>query len=226
MKIAILGSAPSSRLMAPYDDPSWEIWACSPSNMDLPRIDTFFELHGMDRLEADPQYADYLPWLMKCPKVYLQKKDPRYSGSIEYPVNEMLAKYGKRFFTSSIAWMFSEAIEKKPEKIGLYGVDMSTTVEYGFQRAGVQYFVGKAEEAGIEVIAPPESDILEPPPLYGYVESSRMWRKLEARRLELLGRVNAVHSQRQELALEEPYLRGALDNTRYVLQTFGKQGAE
>src|SRR5713226_4715918 len=46
LKIAMIGTAPSSRMLAPFNDPSWKIWACSPGNMNaLPRVDTWFELH-------------------------------------------------------------------------------------------------------------------------------------------------------------------------------------
>src|SRR3981189_2150960 len=47
LKVALIGTAPSSRMLAPYNDPSWKIWACSPGNMNvLPRVDVWFELHS------------------------------------------------------------------------------------------------------------------------------------------------------------------------------------
>ncbi len=49
MKIAILGSHPASNNLAPFGDVTWEIWACSPQNYTLPRIDAWFELHSLDR---------------------------------------------------------------------------------------------------------------------------------------------------------------------------------
>jgi hypothetical protein len=46
MKIAVLGSAPSSVLKAPFGDASWEIWACSPGAYPhLSRITQFWEVH-------------------------------------------------------------------------------------------------------------------------------------------------------------------------------------
>src|SRR3954468_23311721 len=42
-KVAILGTAPSSRMLAPFNDPEWQIWSCSPGNMGcIPRFDRWF----------------------------------------------------------------------------------------------------------------------------------------------------------------------------------------
>src|SRR5215467_5742575 len=35
-KVAIIGTAPSSRMLAPFNDPTWDIWVCSPGNMPGP----------------------------------------------------------------------------------------------------------------------------------------------------------------------------------------------
>lgn len=48
MKIAVLGSHPQTKMQAPFGDPEWKIWACSPHNYSmgrLPRVDEWFELH-------------------------------------------------------------------------------------------------------------------------------------------------------------------------------------
>src|SRR5882762_7812767 len=53
-KVAIMGTAPSSRLLAPFGDPTYTIWGSSPGNMGdpgsnpaaLPRLpDAWFEIH-------------------------------------------------------------------------------------------------------------------------------------------------------------------------------------
>lgn len=46
--IAICGSHPETIERAPFDDPSWLIYACSPHNVEhrtLPRVDEWFEVH-------------------------------------------------------------------------------------------------------------------------------------------------------------------------------------
>lgn len=70
MKIAIVGSCPSSRWLAPFNDPAWQIWACgiedSPAGIgtSLPRIDDFFEFHGNmhwpENRDCDFRFLDWL----------------------------------------------------------------------------------------------------------------------------------------------------------------------
>jgi len=51
LKIALVGSAPSSVLLAPYGDPSWEIWGCSPGvYYQAPRTEAWFELHRFEQV--------------------------------------------------------------------------------------------------------------------------------------------------------------------------------
>jgi hypothetical protein len=227
MKIAVLGSAPSSRLLAPFNDPEWEIWACSPANCDLPRVDYFFEIHGPDTVLREPQYADFMKWCAKHPRVYMQDERPEFPGSIKYPYEEMRKRFGDYFWTSSLAYMLALAIEKKPEVIGLWGVDMSAHDEYGYQRAGCHYFIQEAQKAGIGVYAPPESDILEPTPPYGYRESSRMWWKVNTRWKELHGKhqqttseIDQLNAKLAQLKRHQITLEGAMEDAQYVCNTF------
>src|SRR5262245_61239416 len=67
-KVAIIGTAPSSQHLAPYQDLSWDIWGCSPGNMDkCPRVDAWFEIHAnLLWPEIADQYGkNYLVWLGK-----------------------------------------------------------------------------------------------------------------------------------------------------------------
>ena len=63
MKIAIVGTAATSHLKAPYDDPTWTIWTLG-KNWELnKRYDKFFEMHRMEELRnvgAAQKYFDFL----------------------------------------------------------------------------------------------------------------------------------------------------------------------
>lgn len=220
MKIALLGSAPSSKWLAPFKDQSWSIWACSPSNCDLPRSDVFFEIHGMDTVLREPQYAEFVEWCKKHPKIFMQELRPEFPGAIVYPKDEMFKEFGPYFFTSSLAYMMALAIASKPEAIGLWGVDMSANDEYGYQRAGCHYFIQEAKKRGIQIVVPPESDILYPPPPYGYRESSGMWWKMNTRWKELATERQKIQQQMVELKKRETLLTGAMDDAQYVCNTF------
>ena len=110
--------------------------------------------------------------------------------------------------------------ESGADEIMLYGVDMSATDEYGYQRAGCHYFIQEAEKRGINLVVPFESDILEPPPPYGYREASRMWWKMNTRWKELHGKASAIDSQLAELQNQRAILDGALSDAQYVCNTY------
>jgi hypothetical protein len=69
----------------------------------------------------------------------------------------------------------------------------------------------------IELMVPPESDIMEPAPFYGYCESSRQWRKFYARKQELAQRIGALKSEAEKKTAEAAHLVGALDDMEYHL---------
>lgn len=164
MKIAILGSSPSQN-SAPFDDPTWEIWTCSPDTVGVPRVDFHFEIHSLESIERLGE--DHVEYLRALP-VYMQEAFPQFPHSIKYPKDEMLAEFGPHFFTSSIAYMLALAISRKPERIGLWGVDMLAEDEYDHQRPGCFRFIEIARERGIDVFIPEGSGLLIPTKLYGY----------------------------------------------------------
>ena len=180
-KIAVLGSASSSIRFAPFKDPGWEIWACSPANRGAPRIDVWFEFHNVQLKEREG-LTEWFDWLAKQPLVFMQQgPTPRFPLAKKYPIEAMIARYGRYWWTSSIAYMMAAALDQKPHTIGIYGVDMAANTEYNQQRLACQFFMLEAVKQGVQVVIPPESDLLEPPPMYGYCESNRQWRKYNAR---------------------------------------------
>ncbi len=216
-KIAILGSAVSSVGFAPFGDPTWEIWACSPANKPIPRWDVWFELHNVEQKKKEG-LTEYLAWLAAQPKpVFMQAALPEFPNSRPFPLKEMIEKWGPFWWTSQICYMLALAYEQKPLAIGIYGVDMAATSEYNQQRLACQFFIREILNAGINLVVPPESDILEPAPLYGYNESSRQWRKYNARLQELHHRIADCTAQINAKSAEKAHLVGAVDDMEYHL---------
>lgn len=216
-KIALLGSAVSSVGLAPFNDPEWEIWACSPANKGIPRADLWFELHNIE-VKKREGLSEYLEWLKTRPfKIFMQAAPPEFPNSLEFPLKEMVGKYGPFWWTSQLSYMLAMAIEQKPKAIALYGVDMAANSEYNQQRLACQYFIQMALKQDIGLVVPPESDILEPAPLYGYCESSRQWRKYYARQNELKSRVANLDAELHAKQQERTHLVGALDDMEYHL---------
>jgi hypothetical protein len=217
LKVALIGTAPSSRMLAPYNDPSWQIWGCSPGNMNaLPRVDLWFELHSNLLWPEHESYGKpYIEWLkgQKFP-IYMQDQS-QVPQAMAFPKDELVAEFGDDFFTSSFAWMMALAMKMGAAEIALYGIDMASRDEYIRQRPGFYYFRHMAQRRGIKVSAPHESDIMQSPPLYAYVDSTPFGRKILARRQEVAGRIGGMAQQRDQLNNSITYLQGAQEDLDY-----------
>ena len=221
-KIALIGSAPSSVGLAPYNDPNWQVWGCSPGSYGVippGRSDAFFELHRYE--PGQPWFSEgYCKFLSEHKRLIVSGPDPRLPNAEVLDVKKLVSKYGPYFFTSSLAWMVAMAIEEGATTIGLWGVDMSATEEYGYQRAGLQFFAMLCKSLGIELGIPPESDLLQPPPLYGVCEQNHEWIKALQRQREFDQRIAAAEARKNEAQQELMFMQGAKDDLKYVQNTF------
>jgi hypothetical protein len=215
--VALIGTAPSSRMLAPFNDLSWKIWACSPGNMNqIPRADLWFELHSNLLWPEHEAYGrPYLEWLQKQTFPVFMQDQKQVPRATVFPKNEIVAIFGDSFFTSSFAWMMAYAIQQGATEIALYGIDMASRDEYIRQRPGFFFFRYLAEQRGIKVSAPHESDIMQSPALYAYVDSTPFGRKILARRQEVSGRINGMTGERDRLTNSIGYLQGAMEDLDY-----------
>jgi hypothetical protein len=245
MKIAVLGSAPSSILKAPFGDPSWEIWACSPGAYPhLSRVNEFWEVHrwepgqvGKAQTQKPWFSPEYVQWLRQQPVVWVAdeeaKRDLPNAKTLPYPA--LRSKYGDYVWTSSIAYMLAMAIEKilaaraagapEPHVIGLWGVDMAASEElYTGQRAACQFFMQVLVGLKIEFYVPPESDLLVPPPPYGVSETHHRAIKWLERRRELDGRLAQANAQADAFRNQATFLQGAIDDLDYMQKMWLHEG--
>lgn len=229
MKVALVGGAPSSRMLAPYGDTSWEIWATSPSNYQLlSRVTRWFELHkdwqlfgGKNGHEDQTFYVDWLAHHSANGRFQLYMLDQEdVPHATVFPWQELVAEFSPYFFTSSFAWMFALALKEGATEIGIYGADMATLEEYKKQRPHFQHFIWLALQRGVKVTAPYESDIMQPPPLYGVSFTTARGRKLIEREIELKGRIAAMEADEKRIREMRLQLTGAYDDNDYMLTTW------
>jgi hypothetical protein len=224
VKVALVGSANSSRMLAPFGDPSWEIWACSPNDiMVFPRVTAWFEVHGdWDCAEViNRNNHCYLAWLREQPFIIYANRTDLLPKSIAFPAKQLVQEFGPYWFTSTFSWMFAFAISKGAEEIGLYGADMSIQNEYLYQRPAMHRWIEIAEAKGIKVHVPMESDLLQPPDLYGYSCISPMGRKLQARIVEMTERIAMIDADMAKMHDDRLRLLGVLEATRYMTMWSG-----
>lgn len=134
MKIALLGSAPSSIGRAPFKDSNYEawlgskreelnrlhgdvpgdfqIWGCSPGCFGIaPRSDRWFEVHRWEPGQSwfSPEYVQFLRDY-KGP-VYVGGKVPEIPNAVVYPIDRMEEKFASYFMNSSLSLMLALAID-------------------------------------------------------------------------------------------------------------------
>lgn len=175
-KVALIGGEPSTVRHAPWDDPSWEIWAHTSVNRYCKRVDRWFELHPPHVFKAETVPGgskhgrqDWWGWLKNLREpVYMQERYPEVPSSVRYPVERVLTEY-PRYLSSTVAWMIALALTEGVDVIGLWGIHFQSGSEYQEQRAGCEFWIGMAMGRGVHVKIPEACPLLkEPKDLYGY----------------------------------------------------------
>lgn len=201
-KIAIVGFSQSSRHLAPFNDPEFEIWSCNHCYRFIDRGDVWFEMHDHGELEVKygKNWGEYKEWLQsQTMPIYMQKVHPDFPSSLEYPLDEIVEKFsfvesyqkpgeagrGERrraSFQSTLSYMLALALtsDPLPEEIHIYGVDLIIDSEWGFQRHNFYYFMGIAAGLGVKMVLPEECALLKEGKceLYAYQHSTEKYAKL------------------------------------------------
>ena len=254
MKIALCGTSPYSVRQIPFGDKSWQIWGCAPGLYPIAgRLDAWFEIHrwepptlGVASMQVPWFTPEYCGWMAQRQHVvWMAQKLAAIPMSQALPVQDLIDKYGHYFFTSSVAWMSAMAIEAillnrellaagdergikgvpgEPDSIGYFGVDMSTEEEYVQQRSGCQFFATIAASMNIKVMAPPESDLLIPPALYGIAESTPRAIRYRARMDMMKHRKAEADAKMVQAHRDQAFMDGQIDAEQYHIRTWTHEG--
>ena len=226
-KVAIIGTAPSSRDLAPFQDPSWEIWSLSNRVVtdQLPRWDRHFELHPLAQFEREPEARPYVDWMHRLDgskPIYLQSPDkhPEIKGAVAFPYDTLIEIHG-RYFTSTIAWQIALAIHEGVSEIGLWGVDLMLQDEYAHQRPCVEFLLGYAAAKGIKVTIPSQSSLCKPQQAYGIENESTPRAALLAHQVRLKGMVQQFQGERDTSQMKMAHAQGAVEGIEFALQMTG-----
>jgi hypothetical protein len=172
LKVAIVGLAQSSRHLAPWTNPEWELWGLAWDS-ERYRLHRVFEMHDMKDMQGATDsvtYRDlpsYFEKLDCCARVYMADAYPEVPKSERYPY-EAVAEVCGDYWDSSVAYAVSLAIAEGAEEIGVYGVNMLATEEYAYQRPNMEYLLGLAKGKGIKVHIPKCSPLLKFSGFAGY----------------------------------------------------------
>jgi hypothetical protein len=229
-KVLIIGKAPSSRGLAPYDDTSWEVWTLSDlvPRKQVPRFERHIEVHPLSVIRD--RGDGYFSWLqsIRDKPVYLREEDKGIPAGIVLPWMELAAKYGN-YCTNTVTWMIVLAIEAGAKQIGVWGVDMAQDPlagkngEYVHQRPSCEYIIGYARGRGIEVTIPPQCDLMKCRLQYGIeTDGGELLEKWKAKDQEIRQRLANAENQAQQAQQQAAFLHGCRDMTHYFRQWVGE----
>jgi hypothetical protein len=174
-KVAILGFGPTVR-ECPWRDESWELWgmngfwrAAQPDfGIEAPeeRYTCWFDMHTEGYTKAYGEAAGF----GDRQEVWLRQDHAFPILTLEnYPVEDVVRKLGREYFTSTIAYALAYALAvENVGEIGLWGIDLVHGTEWGDQRPCAEYWIGRAEAMGIKVTIHEQSALLKQRFRYGY----------------------------------------------------------
>lgn len=168
-KLAIVGGSPATQHLAPYDDPTFDIWVHG-NQLDRHkgrRITRVFEIHD-DLSEHQEGYAAWLAE-QRIPLIVGRKFPFKGEGITTYPYDLANALMGQHL-TSTPAYMMALAILEGYQHISIFGVDMAVDDhEYFYQRPCMYAWIAYAKAKGIEIYIPKESGLFKD----SYVEGDK-----------------------------------------------------
>lgn len=220
-KIALLGTASTSAMQAPYEDPSWEIWNHSGNWVHNKRFDVYFELHSVRTLKEAGNPPGYFEFLKaNSDKLVVGHPNGAWQTAKLYPLQEITELFPRKYFTSSMSFMIAMAIlthinDKKAggngiAELGLWGVDMITSGEYAHQKGCCEYYLGVAETLGIKITLPFESPILRCNAMYAF-DNLKMAEEMTGRLREANTNAERARIDSINLVKAESYATGARD---------------
>ncbi len=225
-KVAIIGKASNSQMLAPFEDESWEIWGLSNAYMEIPRWNVWFELHDWEyHRRINPEHYE---WLIKDHGKPIYAFENKYCGSpcaVKFPLDQVLGMFGDlyngspqfKYWTNSPSYMMALAILQGATHIGMWGVDMAMNDEYANQRPSCELVIGAALAKGIRVTIPPESSLCKTRRLYGYeTHSEDGYVEVRTRKNLLQKRLETLSQQASNAFRMRNVMEGALQEVNVM----------
>ena len=154
--------------------------------------------------------------------MWMQENYPEIPHSKRYPVEEVMKGLHPNF-TSSIAYMLAHAAyeQKTFKNIGqlvLYGVHMMADEEYGYQRAGCEYWLGILEARGVEVLVAGAGSVLKCTFSYGYDKEWKMLSDLSKRKQQLNVGLKELQTKFAEIQSHVSQQEGAIKDVDWTIR--------
>jgi hypothetical protein len=224
-KLAIVGSHPATRHLAPYDDPSFEIWLFNESAMKpevYKRWDSVLQIHKEEVYASLTNWVnkDHWAWLQEDhgpdKRIFMQDADLRVPNSVRYPLEDVLALVPYHYLRSSPAIALALAIYLGYQEIWLYGSELTSNTEYGYQACNYAFWIGFAHGRGIDLHLECWHSEFYEQPLYGYEGEPQLDREYFIARVSEHGQA-ARHNEKAlvqaKSKLEDAMLKSDFEKT-------------
>ena len=206
-KVAIIGFATSSRDLAPFDDPSYEIWTLNQLYRHVPRATRHFDIH-CNWEEDNVEGTDHRGWIREAPiPTYMIEAHDDLPNAVRFPIEKVIKDAGIDYFTSTVAFEVGLALYEGFNEISLYGIDLIVGTEYSVQKACLEFWLGIAHARGVNVRIPEQSALLHQSYRYGY-EQEPDWGPLQM--VEVSKRIDHLSNERNKQMALINALDGAL----------------
>jgi hypothetical protein len=218
-QLAVLGTAQTMGA-APWEDPGFEIWGVAQCAVfeEFKRADILFELHTRDYWGDENVRSRLNTW---GGRLIMHEHYDEVPRSERFPIDTILQYRG--YHRTSITYMLALAYHSfkltgNPWHVGLFGIHMEDVQEeYGEQRPCCEYWLGRMEDAGMNVFISGGA-ILSSPFLYGYEKYSPLVWKLRQRHDGLMNGVQVKQDEHREKGYEVHRQIGAAQECDYWLR--------
>lgn len=150
MKDLILLAKGATKNQCPFDGA--EVWGVndvgSSPEFKGKKIDRIFTF--------DPRSPEFLAEARSVAPIWSW----RDYADVKYPLDDVIKHFKSQYFTNTISYMIALAVYEGFTRIRMYGVDAPYGGIYFMEKSGLEYWIGRAQEAGIEVITAEGSDLL------------------------------------------------------------------
>ena len=177
--VAIVGNDWKTAPWAPFGMDDVEVWGVGSAHLRpwVGKVTRWFQIHKkLFHSDYEDGHVEWLGEQHDFP-IYTDKIYDDIPASVRYPLYEIQNKLlgnivrgeqeMKKLFSSTISYEVALAIYEGFERIELFGVDMIDHGEWGYQREGLAYWIGKADGLGIEIWIPEQCEVLNMT-LYAY----------------------------------------------------------
>ena len=162
-KVILLGMG-STRVECPFD---CETWSVNMGYQQICQLDGHFSRIFLTHTQIrDVNGKEAFKWeqfnkLAEAGVIVYNIHNIKGLNSKMYPFKRISKKFNTEYFSNTISYMIAKALDEGYKKVSLYGCDMMTQSEYAWEKGGLEYWIGRLQQAGVDVFIAEGSTLLK-----------------------------------------------------------------